>query len=959
MIRFNKLLQFIGMTVLALSTLSVQGASKGLLEFDVLHISNWKMSSSFKGTDRILRGEVELLAPVTSGDVEIRLNLNGARVATASAFYGARPPIWASRYERWVSFEMLLPGDLPDGIYELEIKDASGLKTTGETRHLMLCGEVKAIPPASLLTVKGESKHWTVTLDRALSTDAILEVWLFNREDDRILQAVSRYLVKSGTTSMDIELPNEGRWEGVRQGILDFHIGGYNYGIVRLPVIFDLSNEKEASWNYKPMAHGIYSERSHVRHYWLADDEFMLWWNGKPWLPQGGMYFLDRAASSLEARKGQWSEVIRSLDLLQSEGFNDLYVNAEVGLSQSKWNVQKVVNEFNERGLHYGWQLTTGVMPFRAYSIRSSASQGLIKAKCVSDGILPVSLPLVPIQSLLIVPLDGGQARQVAYSMDGVESEIGMEIAQILESEEEADSKLVELKIPDLLPGQYYVIVEALEEGKRLSNVWEFLDETRRGLSWISDIDWGVGLRFFVDPICNEGGVNNNYEVVRVASDAFNQDFAELLREKYKNSLSQLLKSWHLSAGSLSDFNQASRLIPLRDKDASEFKNALLLIDPKTGKVFKTQGGMGASWMDYLELVRVSYGNKRDQIAQFIKEKVEVPIVYKRVAPWTALEGVSRSNGGFDGVGLELYPSGGSVMPYGAAAGRMEAELSSHTVWLLATELGYSAKPENLGVRSWPDEQTFSKAVHDTLGVGAKGVFLFGWRLPNQYWSNHALLNQPDRLEWVRNAFADMRRQPNQSWPSFGLAFPEGQSWWWRAGKELWTRYNSVYDGPPSEFYQSLFLTDGERAGEEFWAISTNVPISGFEPVVVNLTDAFYADHYAEDLKMLRDEGSRMIYLGVWPEDAEDPSFLSRHFKPGERLLASQIGRYQPLHVFPDDVVLAQDESGNVWAKLTESGELLIVSAERIAPAVKNQATPSPALNAEWIDQLMGKKPVK
>lgn len=953
----NRFLFLLGALIVAAIPLRGVSAGDESVPPDRLRITEWDLPTSFSGSDQVLRGRVRLISPASSGDLNLCLSLNGAPVASASVFYGARPPSWARSDARWIDFEIRLPGDLPEGSYQLNATDVSGLEITGMIGKRVDCGIVPELPPAGLLSVEGQGLLWEVSLSRPLDEATSLEVWFLTGADHSVLQAAANYEVYPGTGLVKVELPKDGRWNGVQEGALDFHLGGQNYLSTRVSVQLPKLDKAKPVLD-KPMAHGVYREHNGVQHYWWADDSFMLWWNGEPWLPEGGMYCPYTkmlVEHTFEARQQYWSEIIESLDTLQAAGFKDLYVNAQVGLTQPKWNVQKLVNEFNDRGLRFGWQLTTGAKPFYAYSIRSSASQGLIKGLCEQAGVLQVSLPRVSIDSLLLIPSDGnGNARRVSFSWEeGVTTKAGLEIAQILKSEKSAAGEAVQFEVPGLATGEYYVIVDALENGKRLSDVWGRLEETRMGLDWVSDIDWGEGLRFFVDPICNEGGFNNRYEAARVSSDAFNRDFSRLLSEQYEGSLDRLTAEWQLPEGSLQDFDQAARLIPLRDQDESKFQDEMWLADPLTGDVYKTEGGVGNAWMDYLKLVRVSYADKRDEIARYLKDKVQVPVVYKRVAPWTALEGISRALDGFDGVGLELYPEGGSVLPYGALPGRMEAELAPHTVWLLATELGYSAKPENRGIESWPDEESLYRAVSDTYGVGAKGVFLFGWRLPNQLWQNHALLGQPERLKWVRNVFERIREEPNLEWSAFGQVFPEGQSWWWRAGKKLWTRYNSVYDGPPSAFIQSLFLADREN-GDSLWGISTSVPVSGFEPVIVNLSDAFYAEYYSEDLKQLHKDGNRMIYLGLWPEGADEPAFLSRHFKSRQILPKSGGGHCQPLQLFPGDEVLAEDAQGNVWAKLADDGKLLIVAAEPIVPPTKNAAIPSPVLDSKWVEALMG-----
>ncbi|MFH1496474.1 MAG: hypothetical protein ABII82_01495 [Verrucomicrobiota bacterium] len=941
---------------------SVIASELGELPGDTASIAGWHIAAAFASGQSSLDGRVKITPAAHADRLWITLErLAGTPaspqaeiIAVTQAFVPARSPIWSRTLAIDVPFSLSVPEDLPAGRYRLRVEPRPGQRLLGPQAHDLARGDVPSVRSSLPLAVSGGGRNWKVVLPPGLPAESRLEAWLFipaaaEGEPD-LLAATASWELPEGGDEIALRLPDTPRWRAYASGVLRFQIGGTAAASALLTT--DLGPASPASHKHKPITHGIYEQADGTRHYWHADDTHALHWNGSEWNPFGGMFYFFPAKSTLDERASERIKIHKLLDQLSAAGFRDLYVNAGVGHSSPDWFVQSAVDEFNRRGIRFGWQLTTGAKPFAAWEIYSSVSQGLLHAKVAQVGRLELDLPKIPLAGLLAIPTDGsGRAHRIEYSSVAESGRSGMEIAQILESENNVARQRVILDVPGLAPGDYYVLVNAIQRGKRLSNVWERLDETKAGLDWVSRINWGSGLRFFVDPVCNEGGINNKDETIRIASAAFEADFASWLRSKYQSSAA-LTAAWALPGASVIDFAQASRLLPVRDLDIDAWKNRLLLIDPQTGALFPTVGGPGASWMDYLQAVRESHALRIDEVARYIKARVNVPIVIKRVSPWVSTEGIPRAPGGVDGIGLELYPELGSGVPYGGLSGRAEADLASHTTWLLATELGYSSKPANRDVESWPDKATFERIVRETVSTGAKGIYLFGWRLPGKEWVNHVLLDQPDRLQWAREIADNLVANPPPVWSDYGLIYPEGQSWWWRSNGRLWTRYNSVYRNPPSVFPQSALLTgEGEN---RLWAVSSSVPVPGANPVVVNLTDAYFAKHYAKSIDGIIDAGKHIIYLGHWPENATTPARLARHFSQRKPVrLPDGRGEIQPLMLFPGDEPLAKDSSGNVWAKLNHRERILIVSATPAEPTEKNSAQPPRYLNPAWVERLL------
>jgi hypothetical protein len=396
------------------------------------------------------------------------------------------------------------------------------------------------------------------------------------------------------------------------------------------------------------------------------------------------------------------------------------------------------------------------------------------------------------------------------------------------------------------------------------------------------------------------------------------------------------------------NFDDASRLIPLRDSDSATSATSIRWIDPESLRAVRTQGGLGQGWFDYLDGVRETYADCRDDIARGVKKFADVPVVFKRVTPWVSGEVINRSPGGFDGVGLELYPAEYSPVNQGLAAGRVEADLASQTTWLLGTELGYSSSSNNKGRRGFPDAAYIDTFVQTCAAFGAKGFMFFGLRLePYSTWKAMQLHAQPDQLAWIVAA----RKHLNEQWPALwpvAQAFPEGQNWWWKSNNVSLTRYNAVLDGPPSWVKQSILLAPADGSASALWAVSSTPVVPHAVTRVVNFATVESAERYGPQVAKWIAQGEKVIYLGTLPDGAHvaglDEHFTAERIKIGEE---GNDGRV--LTVNPGDKVLAEQD-GKPWAK--RAGNLLII-ADWPVEIKPNAVAPLSTVDPKWVRDFL------
>lgn len=860
--------------------------------------------------------------------------------------------VWSTVQTKADPVSIHVQPDWPEGRYQLSVLPLPGQLIKGALEVELTLGKENESIALETVTVEDTKTGWNVHFSTPREAAGVAQLQC--RDPQGLLRAVAGFSYAQHAESVTVEYPRGGRWEQLPSNA-SFKLVFPNSAIEEVPVALSENQYNTSGELQKPMANGCYVEKSGIRHYWHVRDDHALIWDGAPYIPRGGMFHSDqnyKFSMSYKQRAKYIHEHEEALDAIQAAGFNDLYVNMGVGLFSPVWNTQVLIDEFNERGIHFGYQLTTGAKQAFAYSIYSSETQGLVKGIVTISNTLEFTSPKVYLKSVLLVPEDPHEAAvEVSVDQDLTDgAPVGLEIIQMQVSEITDSSVRLSIPLPEkMTPGNYYVILKEQTTSKRVSNVWETLDETKKDLEWISRIDWGPGLRFFVDPICNETGFNNANEVRRFWSEPFNQEFADWLERYYDNDLFRLKTRWKLSADSISTFQEAAHLIPVRNADEARFSDEVWLVDAVSGKIFRTEGSIGGAWMDYNRAVRELYSYKNDEIAAFIKNMVSVPVVSKRVTAWVALEMINRVPGGVDGLGLELYPGRegeeGNSMAYGAVNGKAEVDASAQTMWFIATELGYNARPGTI-VGGWPSKENLRRHIREVTSLGAQGFFFFGWKLPVPVWKNEQLYDKPHVLKWISEIFSELEQDKPPVWKQSGVVFPEGGNWWQRSGGRLWNRYTSVYDHVPSGFPSPVCLLKEDEL--QLWAANSRVLLP-VEPVLMSVQDAVYVDYYEDDLNRVMNEGRRVIYCGSWPDTEKSPS-IGRHFSR-EISSLSDGSTIQPLKVFPGDQVLAK-EGGNVWAK--QSGNLLIISRSPVIGERRGVFQYPSFMDPKWAQEFLG-----
>lgn len=677
----------------------------------------------------------------------------------------------------------------------------------------------------------------------------------------------------------------------------------------------------------KPMNYGYFTDRDNRSHTWYMNHDFEYIFDGERYFPVGGMWCPDTLISSDHNPAGIESRLKKDLEnirAIKAGGLDDVYLN--LSTVAPLWVRQAFVDMLENEKIHYGYQLTAGggdeIPSFFITRDRTDAPEnyrGLTRGVYASGRVacrFPVEQKILGM--LVIDPKRPENGAKFAAFTD----KAGKDLRHgIIDLEVQQDfGKLREVVFPVALdsPDNTEVILIPLLEAKmHHANLWEpaEFDALKERLGWIGKIGFGKNLRFIVDPIKNETDMVNGTENLRQYTPAINRAFAVYLKERY-DTLERLGGAWGMTPGS---FEEAARLVPL------QFDETYLWIDPETGKVFSCDPERSFAWIDYQEMIRITYSALADEIAVYLKSLVNVPVVFKSVGVIGEKMSVSRRYLGCDGIGFECYLNQGIPGETGGGASRAEAEAAVHTMWKVGTEIGHSAAVGNDGTKFFKDEAELRGMADNLARLGVRGFYFFGFDLkPGDLWNNHNYHDFPEGLAWaarIDREFAAPGRNPVAATPR-NYIFPGGFTWWW------WiTRYKAFYG-----YEQNLIPQSARLAGAPSdWYSSTNTLPEEFDAVIINCPRPPFSRYYAKEIEKAIESGKPVSYVGSREDIGTIPG-LDRFFS--DEMIHFEDGSVaQVLKKLPDTEILA-DENGKPWA--VRSGNLTIVSRVPEVPPVRH-----------------------
>ncbi len=676
----------------------------------------------------------------------------------------------------------------------------------------------------------------------------------------------------------------------------------------------------------KPINYGFFTDRDQITHVWYMNHDFEYIFDGVRYFPTGGMWCSD----TLFSRSTDPAQIavnlqkdLSTIRAIKAGGLDDVYLN--LATQAPLWVRQAFVDMLQNEGIYYGYQLNGGggaqIPSFFITRDRDDAPanyRGLTRGT-YANGKITARFPKE--QKLLGVLLVDPATPQTSARFFNFADREGKDTRHgIIDLETQQDfGKLREISFAAqlALPDQTQVIlIPLIEANMHHGNLWDETEmaELKNSLAWVGKINWGSNLRFWIEPIRNETDMVNATENLRQYTPAINRAFAAYLRERYQ-TLTKLQTAWGLAVNS---FDQAARLIPLRLKDNVYY------LDPEDGQTFAGSEKTTLAWIDYQEMIRITYAQLADQVAMYLKSMVNVPVIFKSVGVIGEKLSVSNQYLGYDGVGFETYLNQGIPGETGGGASRAEAEASSHTMWKVGTEVGHSAAVGNGETKFFKDEAEIRGMADALSRLGVRGFYFFGFDLkPGNLWLNHNYHDFPEGLAWASRIDRESNARNQVAATPANYVFPGGFTWWW------WTtRYHAVND------HEQNLIPQSARLGKEskIYYSSTNVLPEQFNAVIINCPYPPFSRYHAADIEQAIRSGQTVYYVGQRTDLGAIPA-LDAFFTP-EIIAFDDDSQAQVLNALPGCKILAA-QNGKVWALAKDN--LIIVSRTPVAKP-KNSA---------------------
>lgn len=504
----------------------------------------------------------------------------------------------------------------------------------------------------------------------------------------------------------------------------------------RLPaataLLFALSSS--AAISQKTASSGVFTDRTGKNHVWSVSSSHSLVWDGQPYVPVGGTFAPHYLAEG--QTESNWEKDAAGLETLKARGVLDLIIDPTISAADvpaPAW--QRLVDHLDANGFRYGILFGAGVTtPLTGIVVKPSK----YRQDDVRDG-QGITYRDTDADLLRYFFVDAQDGTQILH--EGQARVRGGEIT--IPPNERFGNGTVGLFYP-------HKRLKSARQGG-LADVWAGYDAYRdRLLSVLTQVKFGQGLRFFLDPLghpINLMGEDTDFIVPD--SPAFRLEWEAWLTQHYF-TLDDLMNAWFVTERTIKSYSQAARMIPL----SSNNRGISFMLDPDTGKRLETRGGSANFWANLRDCRDTSLSFFMNATADLLKREIAgAPVVYTRTHNHRIFTNAERGTG-FDGLGMAAYGRGSALVTSGAESVISQADSATRTMWCLVTESADTPGPakDTLGI---PSKQALFYDFDWLKNVGAKGFFVHGFQvLPEQVYPNFQILKSPEQIGWIKD-YAD------------------------------------------------------------------------------------------------------------------------------------------------------------------------------------------------------------
>ncbi len=587
----------------------------------------------------------------------------------------------------------------------------------------------------------------------------------------------------------------------------------------------------------KIAAEGQFTDKANNKHNWQINGAHALIWDGKPYLPVGGAFTPHSFTDSSEAA---WQSDVRALDILQSRGVQDVLLWPDKPLCDLPApTMQRVLNYLDAKGFRYGVAWGPGMTQITGgYVVKPSVYRKDARPNTNADPVLTTDW------------ITSNSDKGVVFMYDGAsDSKIFREPFEISTREGFVS---VPVEAPLSIAHPYVMLLPhktlpASEQGA-LPDVWSGYDNYRdRVLHFASQIKWGPGLRFFLDPLARHVGLGGENSFLVPDSPAYRLEWESFLARKYANP-EEARNKWALM-DRFTSFAQLARLVPLW----AYGRGCPYFYDPQTHRVHRMLEGSQSAlnslwWNDFIAHRDSGIAYYLNTLADVMKRQVaNVPVVYTWTPSTTFLTNTSK-DGGMDGLATATRPGEPSRIARNFGPAYSQSEQATRTSWFLTSEIAASPQPPAVAQvqtasltnappaapasSTYANKTAFARDLDDMRRIGSKGFFVSSLQSAAQVaeaassTSRADWLQSPDSLTWLGEYANTLRNENGGNQRPRVLYYPQ-----YAPGPA----HTGFVPGAPS-----VYWLPGAYAGEEldWWPSFQGYSIkrTGDEPASVVLT---------------------------------------------------------------------------------------------------------------------------
>lgn len=453
----------------------------------------------------------------------------------------------------------------------------------------------------------------------------------------------------------------------------------------------------------KLVSNGDFKDKDGSLHSWRIDGAHTLIWDGNPYVPVGGVFYSKYICT--DQTGDNWQADVKALDSIKAAGITDLLLKTIGPATWTKPDAwQKLLDYLDASGFTYGIDLSDGPKAPLSGTIIEPSKYRI--SNILKDSSFTFDMPDVSSAVWVLCSAYDGAVLSSggAFIADG-------KVKVDVKARPDQSSVLLLYPVIDLANG----------ERSGVADLWAGFDEYRdRLLGFLAKVKFGKGFRFFVDPLTSKMDFAGERAALIPDSADFRLQFEAYLAKKYSN-IGSLNAAWGLTSENLSSFQEAARVIPLWHGA----RGIPAIYDRARGIRIKIDVPRSKIWDDIIDFRDKSAQAYLNMAADLLKRNgADVPVIYN-ASNHHRIFANATSRGGFDGLGVQAYGHGVSLVTDTAGTIYSLAEESSKSIWFVVTGTQDTIS-RSQSTAGYGSKEVMFADLDSLAEIGAKGLFIYG-----------------------------------------------------------------------------------------------------------------------------------------------------------------------------------------------------------------------------------------